>query len=176
MRVLALVFWPLGGTYALQDLLDFLYNRVSHQRIPHHKCELVIDMAILLSIVLLLFTYNLSLLQFKEKTPFDYFLTMASLDLGNDVPEMSFLALGVALQIKVLYHFRLNSLFGPLLSIFSHMTRMIVEYCLLLVLLLFPFAFSGRILFSASEFSSLSHTLITLFSWILRVFSFDTMD
>lgn len=76
----------------------------------------------------------------------------------------------------MLYHLRLNSLFGPLLTIFSHMSKVIIQFCLLLILLIVTFAFSGRILFSVNEFSSFYESLITLFSWMLGEFVFDTMS
>lgn len=56
------------------------------------------------------------------------------------------------------------------------MTRDIVQYGFLLVLLFCTFAFSGRILFNTPQFSSFQETLITLFSWMLGEFSFEAME
>lgn len=70
----------------------------------------------------------------------------------NYTIETYFGIFGSCIWIKVLYHLRLNSLFGPLLTIFSHMSKVIVQFCLLLILLILTFAFSGRILFSVSQF------------------------
>ena len=78
--------------------------------------------------------------------------------------------------MKVLYQLRLNSLFGPLLTIFTHMGKIILQYSLLLLLLTFTFGFTGRVLFSVPQFSSLYESQVTLFSWMLGQFHFEDMS
>lgn len=76
-------------------------------------------------------------------------------ELGADSSQEYFLGpLGVFVWIKVLYQFRLNSLFGPLLTILLSMGKVIIQYSLMLVLLMICFSFTGRILFNSSHFSS----------------------
>ena len=63
MRLLTLIIWPISCTYALQDLLDLVYASVSKQsRVRAQKCELILDVGIVVSVALLYSSYDISLL------------------------------------------------------------------------------------------------------------------
>lgn len=70
----------------------------------------------------------------------------------------------------------MNEIMGPLLKILSKMGRDIANFIVILSLTLFTFACVGMILFSnIKEFSTVKEALLTLFSWMLGSFSFETM-
>lgn len=175
MRLLVLVLWPLGAFYSLEDILDYIYSRTGKEKVQVKLCELIVDLGILISVILLCFSYDLSLLKFDEKSLADYHATMLAINTNYTI-ETYFAVFSSCIWIKVLYHFRLNSLFGPLLTIFSHMSQIIVQFSLLIILLILTFAFSGRIMFSVGRFESFYESLMTLFSWMLGEFSFDSMS
>ena len=68
----------------------------------------------------------------------------------DDITQTYFGIYGSCVWIKVLYHFRLNSLFGPLLTIFSNMTKILLQYLELVLLVTFVFGGYGRIQFNIS--------------------------
>ena len=128
-----------------------------------------------MSIALLAFSQDYYLLEYREREPLDYFITMFSLNTG-ETHQSYFAVFGSFIWIRVLNHLRLNSIIGPLLTIFAHMSKVILQFCLLLILLVLTFAFTGRMLFTIPQFSSFYETLITLFSWMLGEFSFATVS
>ena len=135
---------------------------------------MLLDVALLFSVLMLCFTYDLSILKFNEVSLFDYHATMLTLR-TNEASQSYFGILGFCIWVKVLFLFRLNSLFGPLLTIFQHMGLVILQFSLLLVLVSLTFAISGHVLFSSLHFSSLQESFVTLFSWMLGEFSFSSM-
>ena len=78
--------------------------------------------------------------------------------------------------LRVLYLLRLNRILGPLLKIIFHMTKDMVKFVLLLVLIILTFACIGNIEFEIGEFYTFHQSIITLYSWMLGEFSFETVE
>ena len=78
--------------------------------------------------------------------------------------------------IRVLFLFRLNRTLGPLIKIILHMSRDISKFLFLLALVLVTFACIGKIEFSVPEFSTFADSIITLYSWMLGLFTFTSME
>ncbi len=64
VRMLFLLVAPLTFTYLLQDIVDIVYARLSKRRIQICHTEMVLDVAMIVTLALLSSEYNMALLKF----------------------------------------------------------------------------------------------------------------
>ena len=172
MRAYLFVFQPLTLFLPLQILLDAKFVSLTGRPFP--LLENVLHFTLLLANVFIVAQFKTRLLSpchsdeeyfhLIRNTPFSIYQSYA------------YAALGATLWVKVLYLLRLNRVIGPLLKILGRMAHDIFNFLALLALILLTFSCVGMILFPLPEFSTLEDSLVTLFSWMLGDFSFETMQ
>lgn len=166
---------PLTLLYPLQSVLDLVFSQIATRSYREKKVELVLNLVVIIINLLILSDYNLAVFSFSERDPIDSYSLVHDAKF-SDATSVYFATLNSTVWIRVLYLLRLNRTLGPLIKIILHMSREIFKFLFLLVLILVIFACIGKIEFSIAEFTTFTDSIVTLYSWMLGLFTFAEME
>ena len=175
LRIFFFVCIPLQLCYPIQTLLDVIFRNLTGRAYGILSFDCFLNFAVMLTMFLILTEFNYDILKYNEQTIEDVY-EMVHCARYCSYSSIYYAAFTACVWLRVLYLLRLNRILGPLLKIIFHMTKDILKFVFLLILIILTFACIGNIEFNVPEFYTFHQSIITLYSWMLGEFSFDVME
>ncbi len=166
---------PLVLCQPLQEVLECAFRKYSALHSKWLGLEFIINMGTLIIVALILGEFHYDILIFKE-TSFEETKALLHCARHCNYHSVYYSMLNCLVWLRLVYLLRLNRILGPLIKIITRMTQDILKFMFLLALIILTFACVGNIEFSVPEFYTFHQSIITLYSWMLGEFSFDTMQ